>query len=271
MAAARQVRPPKPSRQAHCPVNCGGERVSERDSPAHPPAAGAPARTQAPQSDPGRPAAGARIRACQGREPQGGTFRGSPGAWGPARSVPGCTGGRGSCAGRRHRARSPGRWPASSGGGHIGHTWGPPRGADTRSAQSPRHTARPAGRPGHCSHSLHRRGAAELGAGHPNLCPPPPRGHASGRRTRRGRSPAENLESQAATLSLQSQHLATWPAARLPRTGSVPLPSQACRRLLAQRPGTPRMGSRAGPRAAAAPHGRLGPSTHGGSPAGWRR
>ena len=85
MAAARQVRPPKPSRQAHCPVNCGGERVSERDSPAHPSRRGSRQDTSSavrPRTAPPQAHVFGPAKAESHREGRSG---GSPGAWGPAR------------------------------------------------------------------------------------------------------------------------------------------------------------------------------------------
>ena len=76
--------------------------------------------------------------------------------------------------------------------------------------------ARPAGRPGRYSHSLHRRGAAELG-GHPNLPPTAPQRECIREKNQAGYFPAENLaDSRGHCASHQSQHLATWLPARPP-------------------------------------------------------
>lgn len=74
--------------------------------------------------------------------------------------IPGCTGSLGSCVGHRHRAHSLGHWPASSGKGHTGHTWGPLHWADTSSVQFLPHKAYLSGHLRCCSHKLWEGGKA---------------------------------------------------------------------------------------------------------------
>ena len=234
MAAARQVRPPKPSRQAHCPVNCGGERVSERDSPAHPSRRGSRQDTSSavrPRTAPPQAHVFGPAKAESHREGRSG---GSPGAWGPARRYLVALGAEGvvRVAGTGLAAPAAGQLPVvggtlvTLGAHHVGQTQAAPSLLVTRHV--------PPGAQDTAVTPCTGEGPLSWGRG-TQICPhhPPEDTHQGGEPG--GAAPPQKTWKARPPRFPSSP--STWPLGQPPASpgaGSVPLPGQACRRLLAQ-------------------------------------